>query len=91
MIQNGLPCNDSFDDEIFDRSHELRGVAPFSLQDAQDRAERLLVSLVSIRVFILLVILRQFVQRVISQMHVDVVHVTFRWLFVILSAEPGEG
>lgn len=61
MIQNGLPCNDSFDYEIFDRGHQLRSVASFFLQDAQDRTERLFVPLVSIRVFILLVILRQFI------------------------------
>ena len=92
MRQLGLPTDYRLHNHVFDLVHELRCVAALLLQNLQDRTQRPFVALIAIPVvWSVLVVLRKLVDRVVRQMHVDVVHVSSVRLLVGLCAKSGKG
>jgi hypothetical protein len=89
--QTRLSCDDGFDYNVLHLFHQLFGVSAFILQNFEDGTEGPFVAFISIFIISLLVILAVFVQRVVCQVHVHIVHVLFGRPLILRRAKASEG
>lgn len=86
-----LPGDDGLHYHVFHLIHEFACVAALFLEDLEDGAEGAFVALVPIAIVLgLLVVLGEFVDRVVCQMHVDVVHIAACGFLVRFGAKTGK-
>jgi hypothetical protein len=91
MRQTRLSSDDCFDNYVFHLLHELLSVSTLVFQNFQDSTEGPFMTFISIFIISLLVILTVLIECIISQVHINVVHVLFSGPLILSCAEASEG
>ena len=85
MLEVGLPCDQSFDDDIFDICPVLMGFEPESLEGLEKLCQRFFVPVAQVIDRLVEYIFRiVFVDGVVGEMHAEVIHILFVRVFIFL-------